>query len=184
MYPEMPPEVLGAILHLTLITNNRNPPLGYKRGQAVGPEDFSARRTVLLWLVEKFPNSMLIRLLTADIDQRIAGHRIFNQFLDGKMNYVDTLEECNQRCKASGHETTPLEWTMTSKLLHEASFVLNSPYDGWEFLITHRYSKRPFSGPPNDFMKLHREKRDRFAEYKHNTFSLNWLFVRFPQTTV
>jgi hypothetical protein len=121
-------ELLGAILHITVVMNNRRPPLGFKRGQAVGPEDFSARRTILYWLVEKFPNSMLTRLLS-DINP-IAGRRIFNQFLDGKRDHGDALEECYQRCRMSGHETTALEWCMTSMLLDDAVSVLNSPYNG------------------------------------------------------
>jgi hypothetical protein len=122
----MKAEILGALLHLTIVVNNRNPPLGYKRGQAVGPDDFASRRTVLHWLVEKYPNSLLHRLLK-NINP-IATCRIFNQLLDGRSTYSEALEECCQLARDSGHDVTDVECITTSILIDEAFRVLDSPF--------------------------------------------------------
>ena len=124
--PIMKDQLLGAILHLTIVVNNRNPPLGFKRGQAVEPEDFDSRLTVLNWMVEKYPDSLLHRLYT-NINP-IATRWIFNQLLDGKRTYLNAMEECCQRARDYGHEPTLLECITSSMLIDDVFKVLDSPF--------------------------------------------------------
>jgi hypothetical protein len=111
--------------HLRDVVRTRDPPLGFKRGQAVSLKDLIARRIVLLWLTVKFDASLLTRLLN-DINP-IATRRLFNQFLDGERTPENTLAVCVEMSMASGHDPTALEWTTTSMLLDEAWEIQNSP---------------------------------------------------------
>jgi hypothetical protein len=122
----MQAELLGAILHLRIVVNNRNPPLGYKKGQAVGQDDFASRQTILHWLVEKYPDSLLHRLLK-NINP-IATRRVFNHLLDGRSTKSEALEEFCQQARDSGHKVTELECITTSMLIDEAFWVVDSPF--------------------------------------------------------
>jgi hypothetical protein len=119
-------ELIEAARHLRDVVRTRDPPLGYIRGQAVGPQDRAARLIILNWLAEKFEDSLLTRLLR-EINP-IATRRIFNNFLDGRMEFDDTILECVQRANDSGHEATALECCTTIQLLDEALIMVNSPF--------------------------------------------------------
>jgi hypothetical protein len=117
-----------AAQHLRDVVRTRDPPLGFKRGQAVDLKDTMARLIVLQWLTRKFEGSLLTCLLN-DINP-IATRRLFNEFLDGEKTPENTLALCVQIAMASGHDTTASEWTMTSMLLDEAWEIQNSPSTG------------------------------------------------------
>jgi hypothetical protein len=126
MSPIITDELVEAIYQLRE-AKTRDPPLGFKRGQAVGPRDKAARGILLDWLADKFPDSLLHWLSCFN---PVGTLRVFNEFLDERSNYEDTMEECYQRAKNSGHAATALEWCSMSMLLDEALFILNSPLDG------------------------------------------------------
>ena len=121
-------ELLKALFRLRVVAKNRIPPLGFKRGQAVGPEDKDARLTLLHWLTVVVPGSLLHRLLkSVNPAALISVHRIFNSFLDDRINFEDTMEEFYQLAwTESGHEATALEWCTMSILLDDALFMQNS----------------------------------------------------------
>lgn len=100
------------------------PPLGFKRGQAVGLVDNIAQLVVFQGLVEKFEDSLLNRL-QRDINP-IATRRVFCQFMDGQRTPEHTLAVCVEIAKASGHEATGLECCTTYLLLDEARMIQNS----------------------------------------------------------
>jgi hypothetical protein len=114
---------LVAVSHLRDLVQTR---IGYSRGQAVGPIDFTARFIVLEWLADKFKDSLMTRLLRTI--NPTAAHRIFNGFMDGKLGLFETMIQCTMHMTASGHELTELDWRTMAQLLNEAvSLVQNSP---------------------------------------------------------
>jgi hypothetical protein len=117
-------ELLDALFRLKVVAKYRIPPLGFKAGQAVGPEDKAAQLTVLHWLVEKYPDSLLPSLMMEK--DPTATHRVFNAFLDGRRHFENTLEELCMQARDLGHEATLSELMTTTQLLDEAFFVLNS----------------------------------------------------------
>jgi hypothetical protein len=117
---------LAAVSHLRNVVQTRDPPIGYSRGQAVGPIDFTARFIVLEWLADKFKDSLMTRLLRTI--NPTAAHHIYNGFLDGKWGLFETMIQCTMHTTASGHELTELDWRTMAQLLNEAvSLVQNSP---------------------------------------------------------
>jgi hypothetical protein len=116
-------EFLDALFQLKVVARYRIPPLGFKKGQAVGPRDKAAQLIILRWLVEKYPDSLLPSLMMEK--DPTATRRVFNQFLDGRRNFESTLEEFCMQARELGHEATLAEISTTSQLLDEALFVLN-----------------------------------------------------------
>ena len=120
-------ELLDALFRLKVVAKYRTPPLGFKAGQAVGPEDKAARLTVLHWLVEKYPDSLLPSLVMEK--DPTSTHRVFNAFLDGTRDFEKTLEELSMQARDLGHEATLSELMTTTQLLDKALFVLNSTFE-------------------------------------------------------
>jgi hypothetical protein len=108
--------------HLRDVVRTRDPPLGFKSGEAVGLKDLIARGIVLVWLMGKFDVSLLACLVNIN---PIDSHRLFNQFMDGKRTAENTLGVCVEMSMACGHDPTALEWTTTSMLLDEAWEIQN-----------------------------------------------------------
>ena len=117
-------ELIDALFQLKVIARYRTPPLGFKEGEAVGPEDKAAQLVILRWLVERYPDSLLhILMMEKDPTET---RRVFNQFLDGRRNLEDTREEFCMQARDLGHEATQAEILCTMQLLDEALHVLNS----------------------------------------------------------
>jgi hypothetical protein len=117
-------EFLAAASHLRDVVRLREPQLGFKQGQARGPEDREARLTVLQGLVDKFDRSLLHRLLK-DVNP-IATRRIFNELLDGKRTYAEAMDEATQRSLDSGRKPEAIEWMEMSLLFDEALMIQNN----------------------------------------------------------
>jgi hypothetical protein len=117
-------ELLDALFQLKVVARYRIPPLGFKKGQAVGPRDKAAQLIILRWLVEKYPDSLLPSLMMEK--DPTATCRVFNEFLDGRRNFDSTREEFCMQARELGHEATLVEVLSTMQLLDEALFVLNS----------------------------------------------------------
>jgi hypothetical protein len=118
-------ELLDALFRLRVVARNRIPPIGFERGQAVGPEDKAAQLIILQWLLEKYPDSVLPSLM--EEKDPTATIRVFNQFIDGISNFEETLEEFCMQARDLGHEPTVSEYFITVQLLDEALSILNSP---------------------------------------------------------
>ena len=117
-------ELIDALFQLKVIARYRPPRLGFKKGQAVGPQDKAAQLIILRWLMEKYPDSLLPSLMMEK--DPTATRRVFNEFLDGRRNFESTLEEFCMQAREMGHEATQAEILKTSQLLDKALFVLNS----------------------------------------------------------
>ena len=117
-------EFFAAASHLRDVVRLREPQLGFKKGQARGPEDLKARLTVLQGLADKFDRSLIHRLLK-DINP-IATRRIFNQLLDGQRTYAEAMNEATQRCMDFGRKPDAIEFAQMSQLFDEALMIQNN----------------------------------------------------------
>jgi hypothetical protein len=91
--------------------------VGYKKGQAVWPEDTAARLVIFNFVLKMYNKGLLNRLI--DVDP-FATHRLFNDFMDDRLTYDFTVDECIRRAEASGPYPTAEEWNATGKQLVEA----------------------------------------------------------------
>lgn len=111
-------ELLFAIHHVREILGKRDPPLGFKRGQAVGPKDYAARLVILNAVRKDYKEGLLNHLM--DIDP-IETRRFFNEILDGRRTFDDTVvAESVRRVQASGHNPTVHERSQTAEQFEAA----------------------------------------------------------------